>query len=192
MHQVAEFQAEVVRAVARFFAQNGRPAPAAETLSSFAAGMTSLIAEHGLPAPLAAGECGAPGGLPDDECVRLVGRLVDAGAEPLLSEAARQLVKACFHPEFTVCRDSFRETARDGTCRRQELARVRKRISGTHCVDCPHWVALSPADHAALLQREWKTGPAEFAAHQEIFLPEDFRALRQWLHAAARSPEFRD
>jgi hypothetical protein len=76
--------------------------------------------------------------------------------------------------------------ARDGSCRRQELERVRGRISGTHCVDCPHWVALEPAEHATYLKGEWRADPALLHEHGDLFLPEDFRELRRWLHRAAR------
>ncbi len=101
---------------------------------------------------------------------------------------ARQLLKACLNPEFRQCRDSYREVV-DGVCRRQELARTRGRLSGAHCVDCPYWVALRPEQHAALLAREWLAGDLEeFAAHHEIFLPEDFRALRVFLWRHARAP----
>jgi hypothetical protein len=47
-------------------------------------------------------------------------------------------------------------------------------------------VALSPEAHKAMLAGEWKTGAGEFEQHRGIFLPEDFRAVRQWLHARAR------
>ena len=116
----------------------------------------------------------------------LVARVIAGSDEPLLAEAARHLVKACFYPEFKVCRDSFREVTADGSCRRQELERVRGRVSGTHCVDCPHWVALEPEAHSEFLAREWRAQPALLMEHRDIFLPEDFRALRRWLHAAAR------
>ena len=70
----------------------------------------------------------------------------------------------------------------------QELARARGRVSGAHCVDCPHWVALTPEQHGRFLARAWQpAGAAEFAAHREVFLPEDFRALRRFLHALARA-----
>jgi hypothetical protein len=105
-----------------------------------------------------------------------------------LEAPARQLVKACFYPEFKTCRDSFREVSPDGTCRRQELARALKRVSGAHCVDCPHWVALTPEQHGRFLARAWQpAGAADFAAHRDVFLPEDFRALRRFLHALARA-----
>ena len=115
-----------------------------------------------------------------------VAGVIEGLDDPVLADVARQLVKACFYPEFKVCRDSFREVARDGSCRRQERERVRGRISGTHCVDCPHWVALAPAEHAEFLAREWRSDPEMLAANRGMFLPEDFRALRLWLHAAAR------
>jgi hypothetical protein len=181
-----EFAGIVGAVLRRFCVQNAQPPPAAAESAAFAARLLALIAERGLPRPLAPGESGAPGGMAETECAPLVARVAGAGAPPLLVEAARQLVKACFYPEFTVCRDSYRECGAEGACRRQELKRVRGRVSGAHCVDCPHWVALEPAAHRALLAGAWHGDAAALAAHCEIFLPEDFRALRRWLHAAAR------
>ncbi|MBL9203288.1 MAG: hypothetical protein JNL39_22465 [Opitutaceae bacterium] len=187
MSDGAEEFPEIVGAVLRrFCAQNAQPSPPAAEVAAFAARLRALVAERGLPRPLAPGEIGAPGGMAEAECAPLVARVAGAGAPPLLAEAARQLVKACFYPEFTVCRDSYRETGADGSCRRQELARARGRVSGSHCVDCPHFVALEPAAHLALLDRAWRGDPARLHTHREIFLPEDFRALRRWLHRAAR------
>ena len=182
----AEFERIVTAVVVRFFAQNARAEPSGAELQRFAAQLRALVAERGLPRPLAAGECGAPGGMSEAECAPLVAQVVAGLEAAAWSDIARQLVKACFYPEFTVCRDSFREVARDGACRRQELERVRGRVSGAHCVDCPHWVAHPPAEHAALLAEAWQGERAVLAAHRAIFLPEDFRALRVWLHVAAR------
>ena len=148
--------------------------------------MWSLIAERGLPRALTPAEQGEPGELSEEECAPLVARALGGANDLLLATAARQLVKACFHPEFKKCRDSFREVSPDGSCRRQDLGRVLRRVSGAHCVDCPHWVALTPVQHEKYLAREWRAGGKEFAAHQAVFLPEDFRALRCWLHARAR------
>jgi hypothetical protein len=182
----AEFERLVVTMVARFCAQGNGPVPAA-ALARFALQLRELVAERGLPPPLPPGAGGAPGGMPESEVTSLVARVTAGLDAPLLIEAARQLVKACFYPEFTVCRDSYREVARDGVCRRQELARARSRISGAHCVDCPHWVALTAAEHRELLTLEWRGDPAVFTAQREVFLPEDFRSFRIWLHAAARA-----
>jgi hypothetical protein len=172
--------------LARLFAQNARAAPVAAESAAFGARLWALVAQRGLPRPLAAHERGDPGGMSDEECAPLVARVLGGAKDELLATAARQLVKACFYPEFKTCRDSWREVAADGACPRQDLARVRGRVSGAHCVDCPHWVAMSPAQHEKFLAREWRAGAAEFAAGRGIFLPEDFRALRRWLHAQAR------
>lgn len=185
MENGAEFERLVVTVVTRFLAQNGLTLPVA-SVQRFAAQLGQLVAERGLPRPLAGDEIGAPGGMSDEECAPLVARVVAGIAVAPLADIARQLVKACFYPEFKVCRDSFREVGRDGSCRRQELARVRGRISGTHCVDCPHWVALAPEAHEALIAREWHGEAAVFNRNRQLFLPEDFRALRRWLHRAAR------
>jgi hypothetical protein len=182
----AEFSRLVGVVLARFFAQNARPAPSDEEIAAFGARLWALVAARGLPRPLAAHERGVPGEMSDAECAPLVADVLGGMRDELLATAARQLVKTCFYPEFKACRDSFREVAADGTCRRQELSRVRGRVSGAHCVDCPHWVALTPDQHEKYLGREWRAGPAEFMAHRDVFLPEDFRALRQWLHAQAR------
>jgi hypothetical protein len=182
-----EFERIVSANIARFFLQNDRHAPAEADVARFTGQLRVLVVERGLPPPLAPGQHGEPGGMAEEECAPLVARVM-AGVEaaPLLADAARQLVKACFYPEFTECRDSFREVARDGACRRQQLERVRGRISGSHCVDCPHWIAQKPEGHAEFLASAWVRDTAEFAAHRDIFLPEDFRALRRWLYAAAR------
>jgi len=172
--------------MARFFAQNARPLASDAARAAFAARLWMLACERGLPRPLTAAERGAPGEMSDEECAPLVARVLGGADDPLLVVAARQLVKACFYPEFKACRDSFREISPDGSCRRQELGRALVRVSGAHCVDCPHWVALTPAQHEKYLAREWRAGAAEFVAHRAVFLPEDFRALRSWLHAQAR------
>ncbi len=124
-----------------------------------------------------------------EEVAPLIERLL-VGLTPTEREAlatpARQLVKACFNAPFKTCRDSFREVSPDGSCRRQELKRAGERVSGSHCVDCPYWTSLTPAQHAKFLAREWRVGgPAEFVRHQGIFLPEDFRALRECLQTQA-------
>lgn len=176
-HDAQEFSRLVEALVMRFFAQHGVAVPAVVRTGEFASRLWRVVAEPGASPPA--------GGSENAEAVR-VARVVAAGEDPLLSSAAQQLLKACLYPELGVCRDSFRAVAEDGSCRRQELARVRGRISGTHCVDCPHWLALSPARHAGFLQAEWRRGAREFSDHQAEFLPEDFRALRRWLHAWRR------
>lgn len=184
---VQEFSRLVSAVVARFFAQNNRTPPAETERMALGERLWALVEERGLPRPLAREERGEPGEMSDEECAPLVARAMGTASDPLLATAARQLVKACFYPEFKTCRDSFREVAPDGSCRRQELKRVLGRLSGAHCVDCPHWVALAPEQHERFLAREWRTGAAEFTAHRAVFLPEDFRALRRWLYARARA-----
>jgi len=176
-----EFVGLVTTLVTRFFAQNGRDLTAVEG-EPLAGRLSALIMERGLPRALAEGELGSPGGMSDEACAPLVARLVAGSKDDLLADTARQLIKACFYPEFKVCRDSYRAAGPDGRCRRQELARVRARVSGSHCVDCPHWVALDPAAHQGLLVEAWRGAWREYVENTGIFLPEDFRALRRYLH----------
>lgn len=181
-----EFRRLISAVLARFFAQNAQPPPSDAQAANFAARLLFLIAERGLPPPLAPGESGAPREMTEAEAAPLVARALGGADHPLLAEAARQLVKTCFYPEFSTCRESYRAVSPDGACRRQELTRARKRVSGSHCVDCPYWQELEPAAHAKFLAPAWCTDAAEFAAHRDVFLPEDYRALRRWIRAQAR------
>jgi hypothetical protein len=183
---VEEFQRLVGAVVRRWWGQNKlSPGPEAE-LDDFAGALWEVVNERGLPRPLAVNESGAPGSMPEPEIAPLVARAVGRRSAAHFNEPAKQLVKTCLYPEFRVCRDSFREVGADGICRRQQLERVRSRLSGAHCVDCPHWVALTPAQHERYLTAEWCGDPAQFLAHRALFLPEDFRALRVWLHEWTR------
>lgn len=186
MHDDAQEFSRLVGAVlARFLAQNGSVVSATFDGEALGARLWQVVFGHERlgSAEAAAGKLG---GWSEEECASLVARVLGGAEDALLATAVRQLVKACLYPELKSCRDSFREIAADGTCRRQELARVRGRVSGTHCVDCPHWVALTPAQHATYLKREWHGAVQGFTDHQAVFLPEDFRALRCWLHARKR------
>jgi len=185
MTREQEFEQQVIGIVTRYFDQNDRAMPVAQ-VARVARQLQALVAERRLPRPLGEGERGIAGGMSESECAPLVARVTAGTGDPLLAEAARQLVKSCFYPEFKECRDSFRAVGADGVCRRQDLERVRGRMSGSFCIDCPHWVALDAKAHRALLGREWRGEPRVLAEHREIFLPEDFRRWRNWLHAAAR------
>ena len=182
-----DFPGLVTAVLGRFFEQNGRAALAATEAAAVSGRLWALVRERGLPRALREGECGVPGGMSEAECAPLVARVLVGANDDLLAKTVTQLVKACVYPEFTVCRASVREVAKGGGCRRQELERVRGRVSGTHGVDCPHWVAHTAAGHGELLQREWRGGSDVLAENREVFLPEDFRALRCWLHARARA-----
>ncbi len=182
--------AALVRAILEcYFRQNEQPAPGEAELTGFAGRLWALAEERGLPPPLAWGEQGEAHEMGPDEAGPLVARALgdDLGAAGPWAAPARQLVKACFQPEFRKCRDSYREVELDGTCRRQQLAKARGRVSGAHCVDCPYWTALSPDQHGKLLVKAWVGDAAEFAAQREVFLPEDFRALRRWVRERAGS-----
>jgi len=184
----AEIFSELVSAVLRrFVLQNGGREPHPAVLVSLSARLWALVLERGLPPPLLAGELGTPGGMSEEACALLAARVLAESADKELALGVTQLIKACFYPEFMVCRDSFRALAVAGGCRRQELTRVRARVSGSHCVDCPYWVALSPERHEEFLQESWLADRGELRDHGTIFLPEDFRALRKWLQAAKRT-----
>lgn len=186
MDESGSFSELIGAVLRRWFLQHGEPAPSEAVAAEFAARLHVLVTERGLPRPLAGDERGTAGSMSEAECGPLVARVVAPEESALLREAARQLVKACFYPEFKDCRDSFRLRTADGSCRRQELPRVRDRLSGSHCIDCPHWVALAGDEHERFLAEAWWADAQEFYRHRDVYLPEDFRALRRWLWREAR------
>ena len=182
-----EFESRVEAILRRFAAQQGRPASSAEDGRRFAKQLAQIVDERGLPQQSQLLESRGAAALSETEISTLTARAIAGVSEEWLADVARQLVKACFYPELETCRDSFREVRSDGSCRRQELDRVRGRVSGTHCVDCPHWVALPPEQHRRFLQQEWKGDRATLECNPGVFLPEDFRALRQWIRSAPKN-----
>jgi hypothetical protein len=167
----AEVGPAVVMVVARFLAQN-RLAPLSDSdLAAWVAVLEAIGAELG---------ADADGELPETAVKAGVDRLLAALAAPRpeLAGLAKQLIKGCHQPDYPRCRESYHETDAGGRCRRQELDYDRARVSGAHCVDCPHWREWTPETHAARLAAAWSGGADAFYAHQEVFLPEDFRALR--------------
>jgi len=186
--RMEEFERLVSAVLNRWMLQNGHQSPADRAVQGIAARLGDMVLERGLPRSGPVAGDGTVRPMAEPELVTLVRRVIgELPADPL-SEPVRQLLKACFYPEPAVCRDSFRETTSNGRCRRQELDRVRTRISGSHCVDCPHWAARDAVGHRQFLAAEWRTNPAEFLAHRQIFLPEDFRALRAWLKNSGLGP----
>jgi hypothetical protein len=165
---VLEFEERGVGLLDRFQRQLHRPQVDPAVLRAVAARLGELV------------RSGRPPGDPGVVAAQVTG----PGVDPGLADAVTQLVKAITYPRLGVCRESYRERGPDGSCRRQLVAQARRRISGTHCVDCPYWLAYGPEAHAAWLRTAWQSDPAEFEAARGIFLPEDFRALRRLLSRA--------
>ncbi|MEO7415000.1 MAG: hypothetical protein ABIZ81_16795 [Opitutaceae bacterium] len=192
-HAEGTFSGIVGEILRRFCEQNGKEPPPAQVLAGLGDRILAVVRERGLPPPLHDDDQGTPGEMPEAVCAPLVAHVMSVLPEHdrvFLSVPLRQLIKACFHEEFKVCRDSFREPSPDGICRRQQLTRVRQRISGAHCIDCPYWTSLPREKHLRFLDTQWQpAGREELAAHRGIFLPEDFRRLRLWLFAAARAQD---
>ncbi len=183
--EASEFARLISDCLRRFLAQNEKPAAPEAELAGLTARFWQAASREASTAPAGGLEWRE---IPHERIEALAGEILDetmtSESRADLSAPVRQLLKACLQVEPVRCRESYREVV-GGRCRRQELARARGRISGTHCVDCPHWVGLDPAKNTALMERAWVEGPvAGFQAHRGVFLPEDFRALRIWARRA--------
>jgi hypothetical protein len=176
-----EFARLVAAVMTRMLAQTGQPPASSVELARLATLLDSL----GLLEGWARRRAGAGEELPEALVRGWVERVIALfpGHGPALTPLAKQLIKACFQPEPTTCRLSYRQQDASGRCRRQEEAYDQARISGAHCIDCPHW-SRERSEHAAWLAGEWHTGAAALSAGIEIYLPEDFRALRNTLPPA--------
>jgi len=183
------FEKLVSALLARYLRQNALAALSADESALIARRLWRLMQTRGLPCRLKPEEMGAPGEMSAEEVAPLVTSLLEGVSRAAeLGVVARQLVKACFHPEFKKCRESYRETEDDGSCRRQMLERVRTRLSGSHCVDCPYWTALSAEQHQACLAEGWVGDATMLTEYRAIFLPEDFREFRRLLRASDCGP----
>jgi hypothetical protein len=182
------FRQHVGEILARYCRQNGFDDVSVAEVDLISVRLLTLIATRGLPRPLPAGEEGSPAEMNAAEVAPLVESVLEGVTRrAVLLESIRQIVKACFHREFALCRDSYREVSSDGMCRRQQLKKALGRVSGSHCVDCPYWTTLSADEHAQRLSESWVGDVEEFARNRTVYLPADFRALRLWIHTAARS-----
>jgi hypothetical protein len=177
----AEFATLIAACLRRFLAQNEKPALPETELAALAARFRSAVLREASLVTAAEREWKEmPVELVEKLALEVLGDAMTPARGADLGVPVRQLLKACLQAEPVRCRESYREVVA-GRCRRQELARTRGRISGAHCVDCPHWVSLDAGENLALMERAWVEGPImALQAHRDIFLPEDFRALRTW------------
>jgi hypothetical protein len=177
---------QICALIGRYSRQNGVTEIPSDQTATFAQRLVDLIAIRGLPRPLAPGEMGQPGEISGDVIrTMLVGLLEGLLRADDLEPIAKQIVKTCFYPPFTDCRESYRELDRSGACRRQLLDRARSRVSGSHCVDCPYWTSLSAAEHEDCLREAWVGDSESLTRHRDIFLPQDFREFRALLRQLA-------
>ena len=83
----------------RYARQNDRPPWSAADTAAIGGRLWALMAERGLPPPLAPDDMGTPGEMPPEEVAPLVARVLAGIADAAaLATPARQLVKACFQP----------------------------------------------------------------------------------------------
>ncbi len=181
--------------VKRYYAQLSVIPPGDAYLRSLSEGLWETALQEGPPVPLADNEIGEPRTLEDSYLLALAEktmvRLPRHRTDDLLRAFCIQILVALLSPEFKACRQSYQagDAANAGACARQSLENCRDRVSGSHCEDCPFFVALSKDQHRKLLGRSFgAAGQPVWSANTDLFLPEDFRALRIFWHLHIRQP----
>ncbi|MCC5840787.1 MAG: hypothetical protein JJT96_11730 [Opitutales bacterium] len=192
--QPVELFVQLAGAVAeRYFIQNGRRVdwlrlPEEKILSD----IWEYSIKKGTPSPLSQSDMGKAGDPHSPVWSERTEELLQGWklSPPLadfMTPLVHQLLLALLLPEFKACRQSYlEEEPLEGCIPRQEIDHCRERISGSHCEDCPYFTALSSDKHRKLLERSWKKGPAAFAKEADVFLPDDFRYLRVFIHLHRR------
>lgn len=177
----------------RFFAQQSILPPGDAYIRSLWDGLWNTILAEGLPVPLAGNAIGEPRTLDDAYLFALaektLQRLPRHRTEDTLRTLCVQVLIATLSPEFKACRQSYQNLDASGACPRHSADHCRDRVSGSHCEDCPFFVALSQDQHRKLLGRSFgPSNQAAWTAQADLFLPEDFRALRIFWHLHLRQP----
>lgn len=185
------FTHQIKKILQRYFRQTEKTPPPEAALVHFGTILWRLIQQHGLPEPLEAADQGEDETMPAEQLTARLDeiwsafRFVDYRND--LETPARHLVKGIWQREFKKCRLSYKESETTGNCDRQSLSNALPRISGSHCVDCPYWVSISAEKNEKLLSKEWnQNAVAELTAHLDVFLPEDYRSLKQLLYMHTR------
>lgn len=174
-----ELAGRVQQVLERFCRQNGGVAGLAPAIETIAARVVEIARER---AGVARAQWGS-GDRPEmsaTEVSALSARLLaELSRADRLAAPVKHLVKGCFQAAPHTCRDEYGEVDRGGVCRRQVLGTARERVSGAFCVDCPYWQTLSRDEMAARLAQTWRGDVGELESNRDVFLPEDFRALRR-------------
>jgi hypothetical protein len=185
------FVHQIKKSLQRYFRQQDRPVPPESALVPFAQVLWKLVEKHGLPKPLEPSDQGQHENMSDESLRARLDeiwsryRLTDYRKD--LEAPARHFVKGIWQPEFKKCRLSYKKTSPSGDCSRQSLDHARGRISGTHCVDCPYWVSVTAVKNERLLTKEWAPESVhELTSNLDVFLPDDYRNLKQLLYMHAR------
>ncbi len=187
----AWFERLVTDVMARALRQDGGSLPSPAAQESCVRSLWEAAEALGWPTPLAEGTvCPAgetPGAALEPRALEIAAKVENEAERVRLLPVIRQLLKACVYPEFTQCRDSYRAATAEGRCARQQRAVAAARISGSHCVDCPYFVALTEDEHRSLLRAAWRGDSVDsFDREPSVFLPNDFRALRRFLWLRSR------
>ena len=175
----------------RLFEQTSARPPSDVFLKQMLEISWNVIENEGLPQPLSNKETGEAKAPDYDYYTSLVesvlSQLPRHRSEDSLRILLWQLFIAMLGREFKSCRLSYQELDPQGDCARQSLDNCNDRISGSHCEDCPYFIALSSPQHRKLFTRSWVGDQPVKEEELAVFLPEDFRGLRIFWYLYIRS-----
>lgn len=192
----AVFTVLSIPVIKRFCKQTSRPEFPDKIIQEFCAVLWSVTIATGFPLPQEETGQNAPvdvdADIHSDRLASVLDQLDYPEYRMELAILANQFLKTLLQPEFRSCRLSYCKTNEAGVCERQSLARCKKRISGAHCVDCPLFIVTNPAKHPKVLKAQWaKEKRDELDEQMDVFLPEDFRQLKFFLHLHRRHGQHR-
>lgn len=192
--EAVAFAALVKPIAERFCNQNNLPPLEEYTLDEFSQALWDIAQETGMAAALPKGEKGEPKCLEPDEQTELMTEILDRvdteEGQFEIAHMGKYFLAAMVQPEFSNCRLSYCKANEEGKYPRQDLAYCKKRISGSHCVDCPLFIQTEPENHPQILQMQWKAmDDSDLHDNLGVFIPEDFRQFRYFLHLYRRSVE---
>lgn len=189
--EAAAFASLVTPIVERFCTKNELPPIDSDLVDEFSAALWAIAQEEGISRPLSKKEKGEPVSLEPEVKAELITELLDrietSEARFALAHMGKYFFSTMLQPEFADCRLNYCTANEEGEYRRQNLDYCKKRISGSHCVDCPLFIQTEPENHPQILQLQWKAiDDSELHENLDVFLPEDFRQFRYFMHLYRR------
>lgn len=187
------FTAITIPVIIRFQEKRKRPIPSETMMADFCNRVWTAATDLGILPPT---EKGVEPPLPHPE-----GTVTEAIIQSLdgfesgelrmdFALVANQLLPLLVGVEPKTCCLAYCEKSPAGLQERQHKDHALGRISGAHCVDCPLFVLTQSEKHPRVLKAQWDSEKQEeLESSIDVFIPEEFRQLRLFLHLHRRRPK---